>query len=240
MRRWLPVAFAIAAASLVRAQAPLRFVNPRAGEWVQRTRAAVSSRAGAAEIRTLLLKGRVRVPGEGDAMTDGTLEIRIALPDRFARIDTIGSIERWTGFSGTTLLNAGAANKDGELRAERVRLLRLLLGVGAMVPGDQPVSVEAVDESAFPDTNNLDVTSGSWSARLVLDAESWLPLRIVDWAGARGATIMSFADRRSVDGVLIPHRITTTTAERVLESLMFDEVQINPALTDAAFKPPRG
>jgi hypothetical protein len=46
---------------------------------------------------------------------------------------------------------------------------------------------------------------------------------------------MSFANRRDVDGVQLPSRVTTLIADRVLETLMFDEMQVNPDLRDTDF-----
>jgi hypothetical protein len=123
------------------------------------------------------------------------------------------------------------------LRLERAQLVRLMLGAAAIVVGDEAVDIQAGGDEAFPDTRTLDLTTKSWSLRFVMDAATALPMRLVYFGTGRGTTITSFADRRDVDGYQLPHRITTTTAERVLETLMLDQVVVNPALTNADFKP---
>ena len=51
------------------------------------------------------------------------------------------------------------------------------------------------------------------------------------------ARVMSFADRRLVDGFLLPYRVSTQTPQRVLETLSFDEVRVNPPLRKDDFQP---
>jgi hypothetical protein len=46
---------------------------------------------------------------------------------------------------------------------------------------------------------------------------------------------MSFANRRPAGGIDLPFRITTQTPDRVLETLMIDEIVVNPDLTDRDF-----
>jgi hypothetical protein len=72
--------------------------------------------------------------------------------------------------------------------------------------------------------------------RLVVDVPSYLPLRLVSFGDRRGSTVVSFANRRPVGGIDLPFRITTQTSERVLETLMFDEILVNPDLTEDAFR----
>jgi hypothetical protein len=47
---------------------------------------------------------------------------------------------------------------------------------------------------------------------------------------------MQFRDRRSVGGLLLPHRVTTLFDGRVVDDMMFKEIQVNPALTPADFQ----
>jgi hypothetical protein len=39
-----------------------------------------------------------------------------------------------------------------------------------------------------------------------------------------------------VDGVQLPARVTTLIAERVLETLMFDDMRVNPDLNEGDFR----
>ena len=208
-----------------------------AADPLDASRLAVTGGRPRPAIHTLSMNGRLRVTADDGTMRDGTVAIRIALPRRFVRVDTIGGTRRMSGFDGDRLLTRSDGRAADRLKVERAQLTRLLLGAAAIVVADERVDIRAAGDEAFPDTRALDVTARSWSLRYVMDAASALPLRLVYFAPQRGTTITSFADRRDVDGYLLPHRITTTTAERVLETLMFDEMMVNPALTDADFKP---
>lgn len=188
-------------------------------------------------IRSLRMSGRLRMAGRGDETIDGTLELRAQLPRRFLRVDTIGSARRVSGFDGNRLLTTSNGRGTSGLADERAAFARMMLGIAAIVATDEPARIEAGGEEAFPDTRSVDITTKSWSLRFVMDATSAMPMRLVFFGKARGTTITSFADRRDVAGYQIPHRITTTTADRVLETLMFDEVIVNPPFGDADFRP---
>lgn len=207
-----------------------RFADPAARDLVQRSRARMVQAGAPAALRALGMKGRLRVPGEGDAVTDGTFEIRILLPDRFLRVDTVGSTARRSGFSGRTLLTSG-----GDLRRERAFFTRLMLGLTAWTAPDQALVFKSTGEGAFADTTAVDVNGPGFSARLVLDAASLVPMRIVYFAEGGVSTVMSFANRRPAGGFDLPFRITTQTPDRVLETLMIDDFVINPDLTDRDF-----
>jgi hypothetical protein len=71
---------------------------------------------------------------------------------------------------------------------------------------------------------------------MVFDRSSHVPLRLVYDSRYGAGTVMSFANRRDVDGLQLPSRVTTLIADRVLETLMFDEMQVNPDLRDADFR----
>jgi hypothetical protein len=208
-----------------------------AADLLDASRVAVTGGRARPALQTLSMNGRLRVAADDGTTLDGTVAIRIALPRRFVRIDTIGATRRVSGFDGDRLLTRSDGRPADRLKLERAQLTRLLLGAAAIVVADERVDIRAAGEEAFPDTRALDLTTRSWSVRYVMDAASALPLRLVYFAPQRGTTITSFADRRDVDGYLLPHRITTTTAERVLETLMLDEMMVNPRLTDADFKP---
>ena len=208
-----------------------------AADLLDASRAAVAGGRSLPALRSLSLTGRLRVTGERDTSVDGAVVIRVVLPARFIRVDTIGPVRRVSGFDGTRVLTAGGGRAADRLRQERAQLARLMLGAAAMVVWDERVDIQSGGEEAFPDTRTLDLTAKSWSMRYVMDAATAMPMRLVYFGTGRGTTITSFADRRNVDGYQLPHRITTTTSERVLETLMFDDVLVNPTLTDADFRP---
>ena len=61
-------------------------------------------------------------------------------------------------------------------------------------------------------------------------------MRIVYFGERQVSTVVSFANRRSVGGLSLPFRVTTQTPDRVLETLMFDEIRVNPDLKQDDFR----
>ena len=197
-----------------------------ASDLLDASRSAISGGRPLPAIHGLTMTGRLRLTAERDAMLDGTVEIQIELPRRYTRIDTIGSTRRISGFDRDQVLTSGPGRPAERLRDERAKLARLMLGIAAAVVTDEHVEMQFAGDEAFPDTRAVDLTTKSWSLRYVMDKATSMPMRIVFFGGSRGTTITSFADRRDVDGYQLPHRITTTTSERVLETLMFDEILV--------------
>ena len=204
----------LTAAVIAFSASSVQFLDPAAKATIERSRAAVAAKRSVDDIRTMVLRGRLRIPVEHGQPLEGTTEIKIALPDRYLRVDSIAA-------------SRGATD---------TALAKLLLGMAAIIHSERATVKSSADEG-LPGTHAVDVGAGRSPLRLVVDDESGMPLRIVDWSGSRGTTVMSFADRRDVDGFLLPHRVTTTTTERVLETLMFDEIRINSRLTEMDFKP---
>jgi hypothetical protein len=256
--RWLIVGALLAGATDV------RFADATARELVERSRAHIVQNGASIDLRSLILKGRVRVPGEGAATTDGTVEIRILLPDRFLRVDTYGATERRSGVAGRTLLSTTPASRsasdatadasrrsaatsdpsrrndakgESDVRRARAELTRLMLGLAPWAATAEALVVKSTGEAAFADTAAVDVNSPGFSARLVFDTTMHVPLRVVYFAEGGVSMVVSFANRRVTGGLELPFRITTQTPDRVLETLMLDEIVVNPPLTAADFKP---
>ena len=217
---------------LLAAGAQVRYADTAARELVERSRQQIAQDRAAGDLRSLLLKGRLRKPAEQEGETlDGQVEIRILLPDRFLRIDTIAGNERRSGFTGRTPITSGS-----DLRRERAQVTRLMLGLAAWVSPGDAIVVKSTGETAFADTSAVDLSGPSVSARLVFDAASSIPLRVVYFTEGGVSTVVSFANRRLAGGLNLPFRVTTQTPDRVLETLMFDEIVVNPDLTESDFK----
>lgn len=197
------------------AQSPAADAGARA--IVERAHRAVAATGAMSDLRSLVLRGRVRIPQEGSRFDEGQVEIRILLPDQFLRVDTL----------------------DGAVRTSRDRALfaRLMLGAAAYLVPDEKLVVHATGEDAFADTAAVDVAGPAFSARLVFEAPSMIPLRLTYFEKGAVSTVMSFADRRPAGAFLLPFRVSTQVPERVLETLMFDDVIVNPPLTKGDFQP---
>jgi hypothetical protein len=211
-------------------QQPVQFADARAEELLRRIQAAVAQGRPLSDLHALSMQGRVRVPDDKGAPIDSLVDIKILLPDRYLRRETLDGSERRSGFAGGTLLTSG-----GDLRAERVKLARLMLGMAASFVGDK-VTVRVSADEGVADTAAVDVAGPSLAGRLVVDLPSYLPLRLVASGDRRGSIVISFSNRRTVSGFDLPFRITTQTSERVLETLMFDDILVNPTLRESDFR----
>ncbi len=214
----------------------VRFADAVPRDLIERSRAQIVQAGASIDLRSLVLKGRVRVPGEGSATTDGTVEIRILLPDRFLRVDTYSATERRSGFAGDADLSRRSGAK-ADLRRARAELTRLILGLAPWAATADSLVVKSTGETAFADTAAVDINGPGFSGRLVFDTTTHVPLRVVYFAEGGVSMVVSFANRRVSGGLELPFRITTQTPDRVLETLMLDEILVNPPLTPADFKP---
>jgi hypothetical protein len=212
------------------AQAPA-FSDAASRLLFERARAAVVHERSVTTLRSFVFRGRLRVSAADDQMVDGQVEMKILLPDRYLRVDSVAGVERHSGFAGARLLTPG-----GSLTDEKARFARFMLGVLAYAPPDSKLRLQSTGEGAFADTEAADVTGPQFSARLVVDAASHLPLRVVFFGERQVSTVVSFANRRPVEAIELPFRVTTQTPDRVLETLMFDEILVNPDLADDEFR----
>jgi hypothetical protein len=93
----------------------------------------------------------------------------------------------------------------------------------------------AIVTNGASDPFSMDVASESFSARFVVDHLSQAPAQLVYQGAKQVPTTMAFADRREVGGLLMPYRIATTAGDRVVETLTFDEILVNPELSKNEF-----
>jgi hypothetical protein len=74
----------------------------------------------------------------------------------------------------------------------------------------------------------------NFRATFVVDGRTRAPIRLMFEDG--GEATMVFEDRRQVDGLLLPYRITTMMGGHVIDELAFDEIVVNPELGRGDFK----
>jgi hypothetical protein len=208
---------------------------------------------GVALLRALRFKGRSRFPAEDGSLISATVEIRVLLPDHYLRIDTAPFGRRLNGVSGNTAVNLieranGQTTQDPSdaktlLFADRSQLARLMLGVAAYTSPALPVALSTRDTpQAMPgpsDPLGIDATGDhgfeGFVARLVLDAKSRTPGRVVFWDADRTVLTTAFTERRSTGGMKAPYSIVTTAGDRIVDELVFDEVAVNPKLSKTDF-----
>src|SRR5215467_2729639 len=78
-----------------------------ASEVIARARTAVLGRYAPDGVRSLRLKGRLRVGISRDEAVDGLVDVRVLLPDHYLRVDTVNGVERRSGLKGRTPLAPG-------------------------------------------------------------------------------------------------------------------------------------
>ena len=145
------------------------------------------------------------------------------------------------------------------IQAERARMGRALLGIAAtpLRPGwltlrSVRTAVTTTDPRTTMGTEDPTAAGTSLTAeragqrvlegsaqdgffvRIFFDGGSF-PGRIQYEAGRGGQVVTEFSDRRRVSGLLLPHRIVTSSGGRVLDDLTIREIQVNPRLTLADF-----
>jgi hypothetical protein len=152
------------------------------------------------------------------------------------------------------------------LRLVHAHFTRLMLGVATYVSADQHLTfrsaggaVAMVDPretaraaisstggtsaagssivtNATPDHFAMDVMSENFSVRYVVDSLTREPAAIVFEGARKEPNTMKFEDRRLVSGLNLPFRITTSAHDRALETMVFDDIVVNPELNRADFR----
>lgn len=245
------------------AQDAMRFADTAAQSLFLRSRAVVVSSGSVRQLRSVILRGHLTAVGDGEPV-DGEIEIRCLLPDHFLRVETVGDTQRWSGYAGRSLLTsirqgAKVERPPGNLTSTlltvaHAHFTRLMLGALTYIPADQELTFRSGGATAapvdprvqastrtsvsneLPERFVLDVMSDVFSARLEVDPISGVPVKLMYVGANRVPTTMRFADRRAVGGFLMPYRITTSAGDRVLETLTFDEILVNPEIAKADFK----
>jgi hypothetical protein len=196
----------------------------------------------------------------GQATRRASVELRILLPDNYLVIEVDSGKKRETGFSGNVLLHRVAPAGDSTLRgtsvlrmqAVRHELARWVLGALA-----EPRTASALTIRPGGDADTLEAIGGDgFAAWLDLDKGSHVPLRVryvrpgsgvggtVGSGVASGVTssasaapppagdevTLGFEDRKLVDGLNLPHRITQSRGGRLVQELRFRTIVVNPPL----------
>jgi hypothetical protein len=206
---------------------------------------------GISRLKSVQFKGRSRFPADEGGMIEAAVNIRILLPDRYLRIDTGAFGKRIVGYSGNASLDA-IESPDGKkkpdprdaatmLRMDRAELARLMLGVATFASEEVPMQFQTRGtEREMPgpsDPLGVDATGDEgFTARIVFDGKSHLPLRIVFWGAERRVTTTTYEDRRASGGVKVPYKILTMTGDRIVDELIFNEIVVNPSLRKDDFR----
>jgi hypothetical protein len=259
------VACLVVATGVPSTQVSTEFRDTHAQSLVQAARTAVGRGPRAIEeLRSLVMRGTSRVAvDDGAPLVSGEVEIRILLPRHALRIDRSGTAERVLGLAGRDVLSVHRDVDVREepplrlhndiLRTQRAWFGRLLLGSAAYVSPDLSVvfrgfvnapsettgelldGTRGTTRAGLPDPNIVEASGrDGFHLRLVLDTGRF-PQRLEYHFGRSGSGTMQFEDRREAGGLMLPHRITTFVAGRLVDELVFDEIRVNVPLSAADF-----
>lgn len=261
------LAVLLATTGLVVAQDFVTFKDQPSQDLFIASRAAVARGEGSVKnLRSLLLKGHARLAQDDGSRAQSAVVIKILLPDAYLRVDTMDRQIKTTGFEGNHLLTAITEGNetsapppsmtDALLRGERARLTRLLMGmttaltpvlrlVGRSAPGigsmERP-GEGAPNAATYMSANEMRLIEFSgpdgFYTRFVIDVAR-LPQRLEFRVGKDETWTTTFSDRREVGGLLLPYHLVTEGRGAVREDLVFDDIQVNPELGRADFKPGR-
>jgi hypothetical protein len=261
MRRLIACVALLLGGVTLAAQDNYQFTDPNVQNLFQYARMAVGG--AVSKVKSLEMRGKSKVDLNG-TLIDCGVDIKVLLPDNYLRIDATATDAKLAGYSGRKILNAIRSGKNlstppdnlaqAILKNEQARVARLLLGmatyvtpdvamtfrsagmVGGIVdPRDRARTGATASGSAEPNVAEISGSNG-FSARLTVGASSRMPEKLV-YPGNPGAEeTMTFEDRRDVEGLKLPFRITTTAGGRVIDSLTFDEIVVNPAMMKDDFK----
>jgi hypothetical protein len=135
------------------AQDSTRFGDDAAQNLFIRSRTSVVHRGSVTQLRSLILRGHVRTTADSGAPLDGTIEIKVLLPDSFLRTETYAGVQRFTGFAGTSLLTAMREGNRVELPPEnavapllgvtRAHFTRMMLGLATYITSDRQMTIRS-------------------------------------------------------------------------------------------------
>lgn len=215
--------------------------------------------AGNLKVSTFEFRGRVLsgVDGRTGRFPDsfvGELSVKLRPPDAFIRIEDRQYSTSTNGYAGSTPLfdvtyKAGGAGSAGFDKAtyvpeQRAAAARLALGILGVLNGPLPLRAERLGAS-----NTFRMTGpDSFDCFVDVAADTGLPLRVrytrtsffytppaageafAARRSERAEMVLTFADRRRVDGVLVPYSIDTTARSLVTgESLKTEEIKVSEA-----------
>jgi hypothetical protein len=232
------------------AQEPVLLRDPKTKDLFAAARIAIfGGPGGIARLHSFRFKGRSRIAGTNDDLLSASVEIRVILPDHYLRIDSGSFGRRIVGHadgksldrieSATGRVTPDARDAGTILQADRAELARLALAVAMYASEEVPMKLQTrdtpIDMPGLPEPLGIDATGEHFAARIAFDGASHLPVRLVFWSGTRTVLTTAYDDRRAVGGMKVPYRIVTTSGDRIVDEMLFDDVVVNPKLTAADF-----
>ena len=118
-----------------------------------------------------------------------------------------------------------------------------MLGVAMYASEEVPMKLQTrdtqIDDAGLcPKRSGIDATGETFAARIAFDGKSHLPVRLVFWSGDRTVLTTAYSrsplDRRHEGAVSAS---SPRAGDRIVDELTFDEVTVNPPLTQDRLQP---
>jgi hypothetical protein len=226
--------------------------------------------SGSVTVKSLALEGSRATGPELMMMPPrtpmGRVELLFLLPEQYRQMLVSPSMMSYRGFSrNVPLLGAKALQPNAHAEAgtpatnfvdtQRVAAARLVFGILGDAEGIMPVTATPAGAGTW----HL-VGANDFDCLIDLDPATGVPLRVryTDMVGflppfdptekqwrsdppERAEVTLTFADRRLIEGVQLPFRVTTTARslstgrQNIREEVRFEHVRVNPPLTPADF-----
>jgi hypothetical protein len=243
---------------------PLRFADERTKAAISNVKAALLTGRSTSSLRSLRLKGSERITPTVGVPEERPVEFRVLQPDKFLRVQHVSSSVRHVGFNGDLLLNSVFDRKRqigrtfgarADLDNQRLVAARLMFGLYGSTLRAVPLSASMAEPAATgarrlrfrvaeQDAFEVELGPGNQPAVITYTEKRRLPL---DEAPRELTTetlpapslvrmTLRLADRRLVDGVMVPFHVIVEGGGKVLEEFKFEGAEINPDLTNADFQ----
>jgi len=209
-------------------------------------RAAISRHGGSiVKLRSLFAAGRARFITADGSATEGRIEFRVLLPDRFLRIDQSGTARRRFGISagrlvhqvseGAHALQIPPAAENALLERAHRDFVLFMTGMVLYPPDSESILFRSMIVGAT--ANEPYMLNGAGDTvrfTLSLDPRTRMPSAI-GYAEEGVDVTLAFDDRRTVSGLELPHHVIRTAGALRTDDFHFEELRVNPPLTKDDF-----
>lgn len=218
---------------------------------VEKHLAAMGGREVLGKLTSRKSTGTVTVTTPGGPLS-GPIEILLKAPNKshvhmaldLSAIGGPGTMTIDQGFDGTAAYSINSLQGENQVSEKQADNLRNNIFPTPFLEYKQrgtKLEMLANEKVAGKDVIVLQITPKTGSpARMFLDAETYLPVRLVSTinvpqAGGDIEQTTDLSDYRPVDGVKVPFRVATTNPVQTV-NISLDKVEHNIALDDAMFK----
>jgi hypothetical protein len=242
----------IAQLSLSAANGPLPQALASVVTLLERARDACGGSARLRAVTSLRLSGKSenrnlfygQTPTAKEEFIHYATEQSLLLPDHYLLIErrTDGAVERFSGFAGSTpiyrtVINGQVGTWSGPeaMAGEQAQFARLMILLLLRTDSALALTPKAESSSKIRFTG-----ADGFDATVDIAADTGRPISLAHTVRIHGSDevrtyVTRVDERRTVDGVSLPVRMTTTALGKIFSKVTYDTIEINPRLTPADF-----